>query len=137
MVTLRNTYSGTNSTVLSPDVFGDPMLIALGNIANESWDEADDLAPLVTVLELFRPAWHRDAECRNHPDVDFHSRGTAIRAAAFTICGTRCSVRTDCLSWAIEIEDWTPAILGGTDGPARRRLARNQQTRGDTNARTP
>lgn len=122
MPTPRYTFGATSITRPS-SILADPASIFGGF----DHDPADCLAAMSAALEMLlaaRPAWHDAASCRNHPTVDFHSRNTTMRSAAFTICAG-CPVRDDCLAWAIEIEDWTPAILGGCDGPARRRLARN------------
>jgi Transcription factor WhiB len=74
-----------------------------------------------------------DAECRK-PDaityVGTHmvtaelSAGT--RRRAFDVCG-RCTVRTDCLQWAIGEPDML-GILGGTDSAYRRQLRRATHT---------
>jgi hypothetical protein len=118
----RNQNSGTNITTTSR-MYADPALIAEDNAATESMRNADALAALVTLIERSRPSWHREALCRDHPDVNFHSRAPKHRAAAFSLCGL-CPVRERCLDWAVEIGDFTPdTVLGGMDGSARRRIA--------------
>ena len=127
MAIARNGRSSTNVTTNSA-MFADPALIAVDNAATESMRAADALAALVTLIERSRPRWHSVAACRDHPDVNFHSRGAKQRSAAFSICGG-CPVRDRCLDWAIDIGDFTTdTILAGMDGPARRRIAatRNQ-----------
>ena len=98
MVAPRNGRSSTNITATSA-MFADPTLIAVDNDATESMRTADALAALVTLIERSRPRWHSEAACRQHPEVNFHSRGAKQRAAAFTICGG-CPVRDRCLDWA-------------------------------------
>ena len=118
----RNANTATNITTPS-SCFADPAMIAVDNAATESMRNADALAALVTLLERSRPQWHTEASCREHPDVDFHSRSAKHRAAAFSICGF-CPVRDRCLDWSIEIGDFTThTILAGMDGAARRRIA--------------
>ena len=70
----RNGRSSTNVTTNSA-MFADPALIAVDNAATESMRAADALAALVTLIERSRPRWHSVAACRDHPDVNFHSRG--------------------------------------------------------------
>ena len=122
---LRSSNVGTNSTVLSA-CFADPALVALDNMTTDAQRHAGAFGAVLALLERARPQWHREAACRQHPDVDFHSKSKAMRARAFTVCGT-CSVRDQCLSWSIdEVEDFTDAVLAGTNGSARRRIARNR-----------
>lgn len=59
-------------------------------------------------LAAYRPAWHADAACREHPDVAFVAEDIDPRPAK-AICST-CLVRTECLAaGAAELGVW-----GGT-----------------------
>ena len=77
MVNSRHPFAGTNSTRLSPDVYGNPEGIALNNLETEAMRDADELAALVTFLERSRPAWHSNEACRGSdieslPDTESH-----------------------------------------------------------------
>jgi len=76
---------------------------------------------LDAVLHRARPRWMADAACLGVDPRVFVPGKPSAASKAFTFCG-RCPVRSECLSWAIEVEDYC-AVLGGTDGPARRRIA--------------
>ena len=96
-----------------------------GSIAGLSTTPPARLAvgELVAMLEAARPAWMRDALCREHPDVSwFRDRGESVSAPARAICG-RCAVRDECRAFGIENE--VPAgngIWGGLGPDDRRRL---------------
>ncbi|MCU1359966.1 MAG: Transcription factor WhiB [Ilumatobacteraceae bacterium] len=53
-----------------------------------------------------RPAWHADAACREHPEIDWFPTTVIDRAATVAICAA-CLVRDECL---------TAAIAGGEVG---------------------
>lgn len=81
---------------------------------------------LDAVLHRARPHWMKSAACRGLNPTMFTPGKPTAASRAFTICGG-CTVRSDCLTWAIEIGD-DVAILGGTDPAARRRIARQRST---------
>jgi WhiB family redox-sensing transcriptional regulator len=83
------------------------------------------LARSIKMLLGVRPAWHSQGACR-WSGIDFTSRGGDQQAAALQLCG-RCPVRTECLDWAIEVDDQS-AILGGMTPAARRRLVNAHRT---------
>jgi WhiB family redox-sensing transcriptional regulator len=77
-----------------------------------------DLLPL-------RPAWMRDALCREHPEVSFFiERGGAV-AAAIAVCSD-CLVRAECLRYALD-HDERDGIWGGTT-PAQRKMMLSAMT---------
>jgi hypothetical protein len=82
----------------------------LENLEAEAVSEDLLLARSIKMLLAARQAWHYEGACRGS-DIDFTSRGRNQRSAALQICGG-CSVRTDCLAWAVEVDDRV-AILGG------------------------
>lgn len=72
-----------------------------------------------------RPAWMRDAACREHPEVDFFPQRGDIRSVrrAKEVCA-RCLVREECLAWGLR---WDQSgnplgIWGGLSGRQRRQL---------------
>jgi WhiB family redox-sensing transcriptional regulator len=70
-----------------------------------------------------RPAWMRDALCREFPDVTFFpERGEATEPAK-AICG-RCSVASECLAYALTLGPTLQGTWGGTSGRERRQLRR-------------
>lgn len=68
---------------------------------------------------LLRPEkdvrWRSEAECRNHPEVDFFYGPTA---PAIAICQT-CSVSEECLNFAVDNEIYY-GVYGGLSGKDRR-----------------
>ncbi len=81
--------------------------------------------PASIVDELYdlvhnRPAWHADAACREHPDVDFFpQRGESTRPAKDVCAG--CLVRSECLESALREEH---GVWGGSSAKERRRMRR-------------
>ena len=75
---------------------------------------------------MFAPdAWHDDALCREHPEVDMfpHTAGAAIRAKA--LC-TGCLVRDVCLAFALDA-GITEGVYGATSGKERAAMLRAQR----------
>lgn len=86
----------------------------------EEGPEPDLLAEL-----LRRPDWHRDALCREHPEVDwFPERGGSLEPAK-AIC-ERCLVQVECLTSAVELDE-RHGIWAGA-GPKTRQALRRSQT---------
>jgi hypothetical protein len=124
VVVMPNRYGHTNvgNTMRSGiDLFGPEELHDASELG-----AVEALARALAFLEAARPAWHSTAPCKSDPHL-FTGGKAGDRAKAFTICGG-CDHRQVCLDYAIELEDWTTVIYGGTDGAARRRLARQRQT---------
>jgi len=66
-----------------------------------------------------RPAWMRDAACREHPEVSWFPMA-GINPAAIAICRT-CLVRVECLTHALNHgTDSEFGIWGGLSALARR-----------------
>lgn len=84
--------------------------------------EVDDSGDLLASL-LNRPAWHRDAACREHPELSwFPERGEDVRPVK-QVCA-ECLVRDECLDYATKA-DVMPRLVGvwaGTSGRERSRL---------------
>jgi len=82
-------------------------------------------APIVTdIVEAVgpRPAWHRDALCREYPKANWFPSGHHPNAPAKRIC-SHCLVRADCLRWALDQGSKLPGIWGGTTKQERALLA--------------
>src|SRR5689334_11448159 len=47
---------------------------------------------------LWRPAWHKDALCVHHPDVEFFVDSTGDTGPAKRLCA-RCPVHDECLAY--------------------------------------
>jgi WhiB family transcriptional regulator, redox-sensing transcriptional regulator len=59
-----------------------------------------------------RPRWHRDALCKERPDVNFFpSRGEDPRAAQ-RVCQS-CLVRQECLAWSLQQTYLLQGVWGG------------------------
>ena len=71
-----------------------------------------------------RPAWHADANCLEHPDLDFvdADRDAKAKAEALQVCG-RCLVMSTCRAYALD-DPSLVGIWGGTDSAARRAMRR-------------
>ena len=58
---------------------------------------------LAELLERHRPAWQRDALCREYDDVTwFPAKGESLEPAK-EVCA-RCPCRQECRAWAIETD---------------------------------
>lgn len=74
---------------------------------------------------LQRPAWHRDAACKEHPEVEFFPvRGQSTRPAKALCAG--CLVRQECAAYAFDHDPpgRVDGVWGGLSGPDRERLRR-------------
>jgi hypothetical protein len=77
---------------------------------------------LVAELLRHRPAWMRDALCREYgPDVMIPVKQTG-EARAIEVC-RRCAVLEECRAWSLGDDAPTLGIVGGMT-PAQRRTAR-------------
>ena len=91
------------------------------------WTTADPAAIRPALDDLLaaltrRPAWMRDAACREHdPALWFPERG-APTAPAKAICGA-CLVRTECVDYALELGE-RHGVWGALSGPERAALRR-------------
>ena len=70
---------------------------------------------------LSRPAWYRDALCKDHPEVEWFPAPGESSVAAMLICG-RCPVRDDCLHYALEMGPTLEGIWAGTSKRGRQHL---------------
>ncbi|MGH9124884.1 MAG: WhiB family transcriptional regulator [Acidimicrobiales bacterium] len=83
-------------------------------------DECGDVAVL---LDLLRPpAWHADAVCKEHPEVDFLARDAAGIEAAKDICRSGCLVRAECQTWSLAQGVDLDGVWGALSRRDRRRL---------------
>ncbi len=68
-----------------------------------------------------RPAWHADALCQEHPEVNFFpGRGEDVGPAK-RVCG-QCLVRAECRAWALEQGAELDGIWAGTSNIQRRQM---------------
>lgn len=100
-----------------------PPHVGRSNIVQHRAASLDDL--LAALDAPPRPAWQRDALCREHPDVDYFSAKRPDPAKA--VC-QRCLCRAECLQWALDDPalDAGDAILGGLTVAERRALRRQR-----------
>lgn len=89
---------------------------------------ASEILDLLHQLREGQPAWHRDALCREFPDVSFFPGPGQSAGPALQVCG-RCLVRVECLNAALKDPDST-GVWGGSSRSARNaiRIARNNST---------
>lgn len=99
------------------------------DLSNRDWSSAHgpygDPAPLRlacdgTLLAPSRPAWHADALCREHPEVNFFPKTGEDLRPARAVCGS-CAVRAECLAYALT-DSRLEGVWAGTSGRERRRL---------------
>lgn len=70
------------------------------------------------------PAWHRDAVCaQTDPEAFFPEKGGTTRPAKAVCEG--CTVRVECLQWALD-NDERFGVWGGLSDRERRRLKRGE-----------
>jgi WhiB family redox-sensing transcriptional regulator len=81
----------------------------------------DDLHGELFALLTIRPAWQAQAACRAAGTDDyFPSRGESTTAAKAVCDG--CSVRQECLDYALSTPELLPGIWGGTTAQQRRKM---------------
>lgn len=72
------------------------------------------------IVRRIRPAWMRDALCREHPEVSFFPELGESAEPAKSVCA-RCAVSVECLAYAIEHRE--DGVWGGTTARTRRSAA--------------
>lgn len=96
-------------------------------------ESRDELAVLMTSVGdgpaprtigdlIQRPAWHADAACREHPEVNFYPTLGESTDPAKAVCAG-CLVRDECRADALERGDGH-GIWGGTSANERKTLRR-------------
>jgi hypothetical protein len=92
------------------------LLVALIDV---DWHGQDPLAVFVALAGLIeRPAWHRDAACREHPELSwFPHKGDSTKAQR-AICAS-CLVRAECAEASIGERD---GLWGGASIRERRKI---------------
>lgn len=78
--------------------------------AHLATDELSEWGDLLDLIRRGRPAWHRDAACKEHPDTDWFRR--ADEAAAKRVCRD-CLVVRECRLWALEQGPELAGLWGG------------------------
>lgn len=95
-------------------------------MGGESLGGRDEIPQLLELL-LGRPAWHRDALCREYPELSwFPGRGEPT--GPLTAVCARCLVRDECLAQALDAGDRVQGIWGGTSERGRRSLRAGRST---------
>lgn len=92
--------------------------------------------PLTMLLAWLRPAWHRDAACIEHPELNFLPERGESTKAQLAVC-SNCLVRGPCLEMALAGGRDTIGVWGATTGLQRRDLQSplNEQQLADQRAR--
>lgn len=85
-----------------------------------AWEE------LLEAIEAHRPGWHRDALCKEYPELSwFPERGQDVEAAK-EVC-RRCLVQSECRAVAVADGD-VHGVWGGTSDRERRRMRAAEAT---------
>jgi WhiB family transcriptional regulator, redox-sensing transcriptional regulator len=96
-----------------------PDLIRRGRVYS---DEVTDLGEMLELVSRGRPRWHRDALCKEYPDVNFFGgRGDQDFRRAKIIC-RECRVMVECRNWALEQGPELEGIWAGTSPAERAKL---------------
>lgn len=82
-------------------------------------DVPDTLPELLAAMFPPRPAWMRDALCRERPRTDFFPPSRADEGGARSTCRD-CLVRAECLDYALDHGE--RGIWGGTNDEERRAM---------------
>jgi len=82
--------------------------------------EAPDVDELLELLA--GPAWHADAACREHPDVNFFPERGEHAKPALDVCAG-CLVAGECRTWALTQTRDLHGVWGGTTGRSRQQIA--------------
>lgn len=84
-------------------------------------DEISEMGTLLELLERLRPAFHRDAACKETPEVTFFpEKGEDSRPAKAVCAG--CLVLVDCRQWALDQGPKLAGIWGGMSPRERRQV---------------
>jgi WhiB family transcriptional regulator, redox-sensing transcriptional regulator len=91
--------------------------------ADRYGDDDPELAGHLLGMLAARPAWHKDALCREYPDVTWFpaSKGDPGLEAR-RVC-QKCLVMFECRAWSLDQEAALDGVWGGW-GPSDRRKAR-------------
>ena len=83
----------------------------------------EERTPVEELLELaaWRPEWHADAACREHPEINFFPERGESTVRAKAVCRS-CLVAGECRNWAMAQGPTLAGIWAGTTDRERRRL---------------
>ncbi len=81
-------------------------------------NEAIDIDAVLALLD--RPAWHADAACREHPELNWFPENGQTSSRALRVCAA-CLARPDCLRWALSQGNDLHGIWGGSSQRQRNR----------------
>lgn len=88
-----------------------------------------DRPDLLDAFGCTRPAWMRDALCREYPHVSFFPEKGEGAGPALQVCG-RCLVMLDCRAWAIADPSLDHGVLGGMTAQTRKAARKLAAQRG-------
>lgn len=93
---------------------------------------------LICIADLVaeRPAWMRDALCRERPETNFFPARGESSDPAKDVC-RRCLVQRECFEYALELGSATSGIWGGASGRDRREVARLRTRMRELNSMVP
>jgi WhiB family redox-sensing transcriptional regulator len=90
--------------------------------ADNLTDEWSEIGELLDMISRGRPAWHRDALCKEAPpDVTWFTDRGASAGAAKAVCG-RCLVVAECSAWALEQGPELEGVWGGMSKGERTKI---------------
>jgi Transcription factor WhiB len=84
-------------------------------------NEASDIEAVIALIEP--PAWHADAACREHPELNWFPESWEGPGRAQRICA-QCLVQDECLQWALSQGKQLCGVWGGASQRQRNRRLR-------------
>jgi hypothetical protein len=93
----------------------------LANAVNVWTDEWTEAGALLDMIVRGRPAWQRDALCREHPELTWFPELGQTAAPAKRLCRD-CLVYSDCRRWSLEQGHDLEGVWGGLSKQDRRTI---------------
>jgi hypothetical protein len=84
--------------------------------------EIGDMGELLELIAFGHPAWHADAACREHPELDWFAEDPDGIEAAIDVCRTDCLARFECYSSAMAGPVSLVGVWAGTTPADRAQL---------------
>jgi transcription factor WhiB len=89
-------------------------------------DETSEIGAVFDMLRRGRPAWQKDALCREYPLVTWFPDKGAHSLVPKQIC-QRCLVVNECGEWAMQQDPDLDGIWGGLNRAERARIRRGRR----------
>jgi hypothetical protein len=84
--------------------------------------EIGDMGELLDLVATGHPAWHKDAACREHPELDWFAEDPDAVQAAIDVCRGDCLARLECYAFAMASPVSLAGVWAGTTPEDRAQL---------------